>query len=692
MQNIFIELLPPWVETGLQPAFYDKESGTVLQQVSRMYAKINQLISSVNNQNETIDNQNKTIADYIQKFIDFKDYVETYLNNLDVQAEINNKLDQMSASGDLGSIIGEYINDGFLNDNFYIYPKRKGRYLTKTTINPDYDKTVDFPVMQGGCYVGNNHFIQARLVSSNTNRTQLQEINLETGEVIRTNVLQLQHANSLTYDSNTNRLYVCSLTLSGANTQYIYVLDYTTWNIIKTIDLSSKLEATEGTHSISYDQKTGKFILGAELKTYNSMRFFELNVDTEELTEITMTDSYGLLTGTGSNNDITVYDNHLYLLKHRPNCISEWDLATGKLIKVYNIPLITTEGWTQGEVESITYSATEGIFYLSAYSPDCNGGYYSINSFYTFDLKHNQPIIPSFTSVGDLVKTVYVDADSTVWNPTGENLDKGFATIGEALQLLNLPEVAGLNINIVKDKTYPYVNIYSEKVVTISGSDSSDFANTIVNGISIEDSNNVYVTAVNICGNGNHTCDVRLRKSKVELSSVLLSGSFTEHIDTWHSTVTFYNMKYASGVTGNMFNCSAENSLICLDTTPQYNVVGTKPNINRPVKVGTFSSITNTPQELTITNKDLLALSDTLWLVGYGLYYQNANFITNQTNQGGNRNFTMIFDDVMCKYQMVFDYTNSKLTCKLVKAINLETQADVTSTTTGTGVNVYIYK
>ena len=102
MQNIFIELLPPWVETGLQPAFYDKESGTVLQQVSRMYAKINQLIGSVNN-------QNKTIADYIQKFIDLKDYVDTYFNNLDVQSEINNKLDQMSTDGTLASIINQDI-------------------------------------------------------------------------------------------------------------------------------------------------------------------------------------------------------------------------------------------------------------------------------------------------------------------------------------------------------------------------------------------------------------------------------------------------------------------------------------------------------------------------------------------------------------------------------------------------------
>lgn len=645
--------------------------------------------------NKIIDSQNEVqgvTEEIVTAFNNLYDYVKNYFDNLDVQEEIDNKLDEMTESGELASIIGEYINEGFLNDNFYIYPKRKGRYLAKTTANPDYDSTVDFPVMQGGCYVGNNHFIQARLVDSNTNRTQLQEINLETGEVIRTNILQLQHANSITYDPNTNRLYICSLTLSGVNTQYIYVLDYTTWNIIKTIDLSSQLEATEGTHSISYDEKTGKFILGAELKTYNSMRFFELDVDTEELTEITMTDSYGLLSGTGANNDITVYNNHLYLLKHRPNCISEWDLTTGKLIKVYNIPLITPEGWTQGEGENITYSPTEGVFYFAAYSPDCNGGYYSINSFYTFDLKHNQPIIPKFTVVADLVKTAYVDVDSTAWNPTGENWAKGFATIGEALQLLNLPEVAGLSVNIRKDKTYPYVNIYSEKVVTISGSDVNDYANTIVNGISIEDSNSVYITAVNIRGNGSHTYDVRLRRSKAEITSVLLSGNVAEHIDTWHSTITFYFMRYDTGVTGDMFRCRAENSLICLDTIPEYNVVGTKPTINKPVRVALCSSLTSTPQDFPITNKDFLALSDELWLHVSGLYYQNGTFISTQTNQGGNRNFTVILDNVMCEFQIVFDYTNSKLTCKLTKAINLETGADVTSATTGIGVAVYIYK
>lgn len=97
-----INFLPPWAETNLQPAFYDVESGTCLQQTSRMYAKVNQLVRTVNEQNETI-------ADYIQQFIDLRNYVEDYFENLDVQEEINNKLELMAKDGSLGDLLQEYV-------------------------------------------------------------------------------------------------------------------------------------------------------------------------------------------------------------------------------------------------------------------------------------------------------------------------------------------------------------------------------------------------------------------------------------------------------------------------------------------------------------------------------------------------------------------------------------------------------
>lgn len=101
--NIFIDFLPPWIETGIQPAFYDKESGTVLQQTARMYAKVNEVVQSVNNQNETI-------ADYIDKFNELHDYVHDYFDNLDVQQEINNKLDNMAEDGSLTELIKRYVD------------------------------------------------------------------------------------------------------------------------------------------------------------------------------------------------------------------------------------------------------------------------------------------------------------------------------------------------------------------------------------------------------------------------------------------------------------------------------------------------------------------------------------------------------------------------------------------------------
>lgn len=104
MENIFIEFLPPWVETGLQPAFYDNESGTVLQQTARMYDKVNEVVASVNQQNEKI-------AEYIEKFNQLHDYVYTYFDNLDVQNEIDNKLDEMFANGQLDLLFQKYVND-----------------------------------------------------------------------------------------------------------------------------------------------------------------------------------------------------------------------------------------------------------------------------------------------------------------------------------------------------------------------------------------------------------------------------------------------------------------------------------------------------------------------------------------------------------------------------------------------------
>lgn len=59
---------------------------------------------------DVINNNASVTEDYIDLTNDLKTFIETYFDNLDVQAEINNKLDEMAEDGSLTRIIKEYVD------------------------------------------------------------------------------------------------------------------------------------------------------------------------------------------------------------------------------------------------------------------------------------------------------------------------------------------------------------------------------------------------------------------------------------------------------------------------------------------------------------------------------------------------------------------------------------------------------
>lgn len=98
MQDLFIEFLPPWVETGLQPAFYDRESGTVLQQTARMYAKLNEVIKIVNgykNYDEEIASLKAQMNGLVADNERFKLNLQVDINNqmIAFKREVNDRMD-----------------------------------------------------------------------------------------------------------------------------------------------------------------------------------------------------------------------------------------------------------------------------------------------------------------------------------------------------------------------------------------------------------------------------------------------------------------------------------------------------------------------------------------------------------------------------------------------------------------------
>ena len=56
-----------------------------------------------------INNNGEAVTELQEKYIELKDYVDNYFENLDVQEEINNKLDDMAEHGELSEIIAAYL-------------------------------------------------------------------------------------------------------------------------------------------------------------------------------------------------------------------------------------------------------------------------------------------------------------------------------------------------------------------------------------------------------------------------------------------------------------------------------------------------------------------------------------------------------------------------------------------------------
>ena len=93
MLKYHIRPLPYWVLTDLQPAFYDSESGTVLQQLSRMYPKIQEII---NRYNDFVRDVNRYIEEFetgiIEDFECFKNCITKtmtdYIESIDMKVNI----------------------------------------------------------------------------------------------------------------------------------------------------------------------------------------------------------------------------------------------------------------------------------------------------------------------------------------------------------------------------------------------------------------------------------------------------------------------------------------------------------------------------------------------------------------------------------------------------------------------------
>lgn len=73
----------------------------------QLFCKLGKEINKIINNENTLGIQVENVTN---AFIDLQKYVENYFENLDIQEEVNNKLNEMAQSGELANIIAEFLN------------------------------------------------------------------------------------------------------------------------------------------------------------------------------------------------------------------------------------------------------------------------------------------------------------------------------------------------------------------------------------------------------------------------------------------------------------------------------------------------------------------------------------------------------------------------------------------------------
>lgn len=98
--------LPPFkkmcMTVGNLPSSF-MESMTYYEALEWLYQYIDKEIKTAINTNS------EAVSELQNAFVILKNYVDTYFDNVDIQTEINNKLDEMAESGELADIIAQYL-------------------------------------------------------------------------------------------------------------------------------------------------------------------------------------------------------------------------------------------------------------------------------------------------------------------------------------------------------------------------------------------------------------------------------------------------------------------------------------------------------------------------------------------------------------------------------------------------------
>lgn len=454
----------------------DFDALTNWQLFCKLGKEINKVINNVNTLGEQVEN----VTD---AFINLENYINNYFNNLDIQEEINNKLDEMAESGELGEIISQYIPENVLSKTDAQYKKlnlqRLFRKISRkgiNNINDDEDEDY-YSQLEGFERIDANTIVTCQLSNKNisNNMVLVQVINISTGVVLREAELPLGHANSITYNPDNGRLYIaeCFRYESGVrvDSHRIYQLNYGTLSLENTIEYDYVLLG------VAYDRVKHK-LYGRVAQT-----IYEIDINTfNTLSTITLNNTANYATGQSFavNNDL------IATIDSNPEIINLYDIE-GNYINCYSMPNYIENSFGYGESEDLTLDGLN--FYVGSYISGSQNGEISWYNISYGNFVKNIPIANYTNNAASFKQNRYVDNTTNKINPNGTESNP-FNEIAELEDFSHSPNAQKFSFicNLKNSETpYYYCFLNNSRINVIIATPNA--RESIVGGLRIDNTN-----------------------------------------------------------------------------------------------------------------------------------------------------------------------------------------------------------
>lgn len=442
--------------------------------------------------NNVIDAQNK---------VDSKiEYIINWFNNLNIQDEVDKKLDEMAESGELTQLITLYLE--LPNGNTFDAQRIGRKILFGTTpTSSDYDPSGIAVGMQGGCVIDENTvaYMLWDNLNINLNKNKLIIMNINSGEIIKEEDFNFGWCNSLTYDKVNENIFVAvrGTTSAGVatNNGEIKVIDFETLSLIDEFELPINVNA------ISFYNDT----IYALQENTNSIYLYNKHGEYKGESIVLKSDITNLY-----NQNIKVTDKYIYLISTKPSNLLNVYMLNGTHLKAYNVPKYGGL-YKIGELQWLDVLKGTDMILAS----NITNYEESMNQFFKINLVEN---ISTNKFNEDYNENLYVDSTTNNYNPDGTENNK-FKTINEC-DAINI-ENKIINCN---DKDYKYTYLHSQANCRILHA-------KFVEGLMVQSGKYVLATCtINYSKNTQNTSCFRFRDSEVITDNVTFDGLNNDYL------------------------------------------------------------------------------------------------------------------------------------------------------------------